>query len=378
VSRRGQWGSGIVAGLVALAGLVWAAGGGAARQEDDAGGAARIRVVHGIADAGPLDVYVDGALALFGISFPSAGAELALAGGDHELAVVPSGAGQDAAIAAGTVDFAPGTLSYLTLVGTTEVASVGRFAVDERPLEAGQGRFRVINGVADAGELVPAFTGGEAISTPIAFGAAAEYAAIDAGTYDLDILDSATGALLLSLPQIPMAEGAATDIILVGQLSDASMQAVVTAANVVVIQPTGRAASIVPGQCGHLDEPAIALGLVLPGQGEAVGIADAPLTAQGYALAPIPFATLLAAPHAVVVAEDEASGGGLLACGAIGGRLTDTGALVIALEAVAGGPAGIAVLAPALEDPATTGVSVFLATGGEASAVVASPVAGDG
>ena len=43
----------------------------------------------------------------------------------------------------------------------------------------------------------------------------------------------------------------------------------------------------------------------------------------------------------------------MVACGEIGGNLTDTGALVIALRSGGtGATAGVAVLAPALEDQA--------------------------
>lgn len=365
----------VLAVLAASAAILWHAPNGAARQTgDDA--PARVRVVHGISAAGPLDVYVDGSLALFGIVFPEASAELVLDGGEHDVAVVPSGAGLDAAIASGPVALEPGTGAYVTLVGTPDVPSVGLFAVDERPLEAGRARFRVINGVADAGEIVPAFTGGEAISDALAFGDASEYAAIDAGAYDIDLLDAGSGVALLTLPQVALAEGVATDIILVGAAGDGSLDAVVAGTGVDVTRPTGNIALIVPGRCDRLAEPAIELGLVQTGQGEPVGIAEVPVMAQGYALAPIPFATLIGEPHAIAVSGGAEGSARSLACGDVGGRLTETGALVIALEASGGeGLAGIAVLAPALEDAATTGVSVFLVAGEGLSAVAASPEA---
>lgn len=363
--------------LAATIAVLWQPSTGSARQVgDDA--PSRVRVVHGISAAGPLDVYVDGSLALFGIVFPEASAEIVLSGGEHDVAVVPSGAGVDAAIAAGRVTLDPGAGSYVTLVGTADVASVGLFTIDERPLEAGRARFRVINGVADAGEIVPAFSGGEAISNALAFGEASEYAAIEAGAYDLDLLDAASGTPLLTLPQVAMLEGTATDIILVGSVSEATLEAVVAGTSVELTRPTGSIASVVPGRCGELNEPAVELGLVQPGQDEPVGIADAPVMGQGYALAPIPFATLIGEPHAIVVSGGE-EGEGPVACGDIGGRLTENGALVIALEDTGqDGLSGIAVLAPALEDPATTGVSVFLRTAVGLPEASASPVPAGG
>jgi hypothetical protein len=68
-----------------------------------------------------------------------------------------------------------------------------------------------------------------------------------------------------------------------------------------------------------------------------------------------------------------------VACGAIGGALTDAGALVIALEGSGSAPEhGIAVLAPGVEDPETTGVSVFLAGAAPAETVPATPASASG
>ena len=47
--------------------------------------------MHGITDAGPLDVYVDGSLALIGILFADISGDVVLAGGEHAFAVVPTG-----------------------------------------------------------------------------------------------------------------------------------------------------------------------------------------------------------------------------------------------------------------------------------------------
>src|SRR5688572_25999675 len=110
---------------------------------------ARVRVVHGIADAGPLDVYVDGSLALIGILFADTSGDVVLTGGEHAFAVVPTGGSPDTAIAAGTIALSEQTLAYAALLGTLDSASVGLFEVDDRPLDQGQARFRVISGVPD-------------------------------------------------------------------------------------------------------------------------------------------------------------------------------------------------------------------------------------
>ena len=344
--------------------------------QESEGGAAEIRIVHGIADAGPLDVYMDGSLALIGIGFTDTSGGLAFSSGEHELAVVPSGATRDAAIAAGTITLENNSRAYAALLGTIDFASVGIFPVDDRPLDQGRARFRFISGVPDTGRIVPVFTGGDALSEPLAYGDASQYAAIDAGVYDLDILEAESGVLLLSLPQTPLAEGTTTDVILVGQVGDATLQAIVQPIPVEIERISGRSAQIITGECGAGEEAVASLGAVQTGQGDRVGAAGASPVAQGFGVAGIPFSALLAAPHAITISEDGESGGAIVACGEIGGTLTDTGAMVIALEALdSGTPTGVAVLAPALEDPNATGVSVFFIAEVASEGELATPVA---
>lgn len=344
-----------------FAGAAWNAQFSLAMQESDSGDGSAVRIFHGVAHAGPLDVYVDGGIALIGIVIGEASGALALGAGDHDFAVVPSGAAPEASIADGQISLDEGTVSYAALLGTAEEASVGLYAIDDRPIDAGAARFRIVSGVADAGEIVPAFTGGDALSEPLGFGDASQYAAIDAGDYDLDMLDPVSGSLLLSLPQTSFAEGTATDIFLYGLLNDGTVQALVIPTLLETTAIEGRVARIHSGPCSTRGPLAAELGVMQEGQGPAVGVLDTPVVVQGFGLAPVSFGELTATPHAVAVFDSADEDGLALACGAVGGPLTDTGALVIALEAgIAGGPAGVAVLATSLDNPEATGVSIFL------------------
>ena len=124
---------------------------------------ARLRIIHGVGDAGPLDVYVDGTLALIGILFADTSANVVLRAGEHEFAVVPTGEPLESAIAEGTIAVAGGKTAYVALLGALDAASVGVFEVDERPLDQGRARFRIISGVPDVTEIIPMFTGGDVL-----------------------------------------------------------------------------------------------------------------------------------------------------------------------------------------------------------------------
>jgi hypothetical protein len=347
--------------------------------QDSEGGSAgaRVRIVNGIADAGPLDIYVDGSLVLIGIRFADTSANVVLRGGEHTFAVVPTGAATEDAIASGTIATRNDTLAYAALLGTLDSASVGLFEVDVRPLDQGRARFRIISGVPDIDEITPIFSGGDALSEPLGFGDASQYASIDAGTYDLDLLETESGVPLLTLPQTPFAEGTTTDLILVGQVSDASLTALVEPVQVELARVVGRSAQILTGTCAEPDAVAADLGVVQAGQGAVVGADGTDSVAQGFGTAGIPFATLVEFPHAVAVSEDVDAGGGVIACGDIRGTLTETGALVIALRNQDTGiVSGVAVLAPALDDPEATGVSVFLVAEAPTGGTGATPVIG--
>ncbi len=353
----------MLACVLALAAATLGSGTSLSWQGSDDAEAAHIRVIHGLSTAGPLDIYIDGAIALIGIVFGETSGPLILAPGEHQFAVTPTGAQPDDALVSGTIALRAGASVYAPLIGSADAASVGLFTIDERPLEQGRARFRVTNGVPDTNGVLLAFTGGDALTPTLGFGEASEYAVTDAGSYDIDILDATSGAILLSLPATPFAEGMTTDIQLVGQVVDGSLAAIVEGAPVEVTRPVGLIAQLVEGACVDAGPVVTDLGLVRTGQGAAVGVSGVALVAQGYALASVPFALLVDSPHSVKVTEGEGTAGEIVACGEIGGQLTDTGALVVALHETGGSASGIAVLAPGFEAPETTGVSVFLTTG---------------
>jgi Domain of unknown function (DUF4397) len=354
----------VVSGSLVLSGLM------PTGAQDDS--QTRVRVVHGLEGVGPVDIYVDGGLALIGLAEGDTSGELRLASGDHQLAVVPSGTSPDGALVAGGITLRAGREVYATLVGTADAPSVGLFLVDDRPLDAGRARFRIINGALDS-SIVPAFAGGDALTEPLGFGDASEYSQIDAGVYDLDFLDEASGTVLLSLAGAEFAEGTANDILIVGQAATGTLATIVETQPVEVTRPTGRSGQIVTGTCDEPGDLVADLGLILPGQGATVGVSNAEPTSQAYASAAVPFDTLTAAPHSILVRSE---GGDIVACGEVGGSLTDTGSLVIALEGESSSH-GVAVVAPGLDAPDTTGVSLFMVdfSGESTLPAAASPVA---
>lgn len=121
-----------------------------------------------------------------------------------------------------------------------------------------------------------------------------------------------------------------------------------------------RPADVRSGSC---DEPGETIASITPleyPEGEAGGQGAAIEAASSYTTIPIPLDSLLSGPTNITVLLSDEASDIVVACGEIGGVLSEGGSLVVKLsERNDSGSSGIAFLAPG--DPGTTGASVFLA-----------------
>jgi hypothetical protein len=121
-----------------------------------------------------------------------------------------------------------------------------------------------------------------------------------------------------------------------------------------------RPAEVLSGSCA---EPGETIALLTPletSEGEAQGQGAAIEAESSYTTIPIPLESLLSGQASIAVLLSEEASETVIACGEIGGVLSEGGSLVIKLsERNGSGFNGIAFLAPG--DPGTTGASVFLA-----------------
>lgn len=125
-------------------------------------------------------------------------------------------------------------------------------------------------------------------------------------------------------------------------------------------QEVAYTADVRGGDCeGDLGETVAALTDPIPGGGPAVGQATDAIAATSFTTIPVPLDQLVEDDHAIGIGRD--GGDDVLACGALGGTLTDQGALIIGLrERDASGVTGVVYLAPSLGNPSQTDVSVLL------------------
>lgn len=127
----------------------------------------------------------------------------------------------------------------------------------------------------------------------------------------------------------------------------------------VMAQDAGVPVEIRSGTCNDPGSPLSSLTEVPRLAGALIGAAEAIPAASSFSSVPVALEELTGTEHIVLV--PSADGDNVLSCGAIGGPVTDGGALIIGLEAAGrGGLTGIAYFAPN-PDASFTDVSVFLA-----------------
>jgi hypothetical protein len=126
-----------------------------------------------------------------------------------------------------------------------------------------------------------------------------------------------------------------------------------------VAQQTGLSAALHKGECSAIGEVVAPLTNALIPSGSPVGNPDALPAANSFTAIPLPLETILAADHAIVVANPTDNDA--IACGEVGGFLAGDRSLTVGLASQQSSDIhGIAFLSPS-SDGRSTGVSLFIA-----------------
>jgi hypothetical protein len=166
---------------------------------------ARVRVVHASPDAPAVDVWVnDSIIAFSNAPFKGITDYAELDPATYNVKVVPTGATEPVVIEAD-----------LALEGGTDytVVAVGKLAdiepivlVDDNTLPAdGMAHVRFVHASPDAPNVDIAVKDGPVLFENVPFKQAFPYVAVDAGTYDLEVRVHDTGAVVLEVPGLSLA-----------------------------------------------------------------------------------------------------------------------------------------------------------------------------
>lgn len=154
-------------------------------------GDASLRVLHASPDAGPVDVYVDGSLAVGNVAFGTH-ATLSVPAGEHTVTL--TAAGNESDVVAETTVTAEAGVDY-TVAASGEVASDAstpfKFAVYETNVTApgsGEAAVRLAHLSPDAGPVDVTVAGsGDVVFDNVTFRNATGYVTVPAGDYTLEV-----------------------------------------------------------------------------------------------------------------------------------------------------------------------------------------------
>jgi len=195
----------VAAALVAAlaAGVVMAPQGADAQQATG-----RVRIMHASPDTPPVDIFVDGQKAVTALAFPNNTGYVALPAGGHNVKVFVSpsdGTGTPALQA--TLEVVAG--KDVTVLATGRVGNgslaLTIFEDDNRTPSGNNAHVRLIHASPDAPPVNVAVAGTDTnVFTGVAFRNVSPYVPVPAGTYSLDVKVNATGATVLTIPNLKL------------------------------------------------------------------------------------------------------------------------------------------------------------------------------
>jgi hypothetical protein len=190
-------------------------------------GNACVLVLQASPDAGAVDVSVDGALVLTGLTFGTLGEFIPVTAGERNLQIAANGATTDEPVIDDSVGLAEGIAYEVALVGPLADIEAHVLPVNTAPLPASTARLRLVHASPDAPDLDVAVTGGNLLLQSVGYGETSPYIQIPAGTYDLEARIAGTTDLALPLPGTVLASNYVYTIYLLGQVADGSLGAVI-------------------------------------------------------------------------------------------------------------------------------------------------------
>jgi hypothetical protein len=165
--------------LVCIATVIAGCGG-----DDDNPGSTHLRILHASPDAPNVDVYVDNAVVLANVPYPTASSYLTIAAGTHTIKINAAGTSTT------VINVSPALArdGYYTAIAANFVAGIqALLATDDASAPpSGQARLRVIHAAPDAGP-VDILVNNQVVLSNVPFAAISNYLAVPAGTYDVKV-----------------------------------------------------------------------------------------------------------------------------------------------------------------------------------------------
>lgn len=192
---------------------------------------AKVRVVHASPNAPNVDVYVGEDKVLSNIPYFTISDYLTLPVGTYRFRVTPAGQPLSAAVLDQTATVAVGRFYTIAAVGTLLTTRVAALQVklieDDLATPApGTARVRVHHFASDAPAVGVRLKGGQVLINNLSFPNVSDDLELPAGTYDLEVFLSATGATALALDGVRLDQGRIYDLFVIGLVQNNTLAVV--------------------------------------------------------------------------------------------------------------------------------------------------------
>jgi len=188
-------------------------------------GTFQLRVAHLSPDAPNVDIWIDGNLVLTNVPYLAVSDYLNLPAGDHRIQVSPAGATQPIVIDA-TVNFAGGKAYTVAATGLLSANNLQPVVLeDDRVPDAQRAKVRFVHTGADAPAVDIAVKNGPVLFSNVAFRSFGGYAAVTAGSYDLEVRVAGTSTVALELAGVALQNGKNYTVFATGLLSNGTLGA---------------------------------------------------------------------------------------------------------------------------------------------------------
>jgi Domain of unknown function (DUF4397) len=188
-------------------------------------GVAQVRVAHLSPDAPPVDVRVNGSVAVSGAAYMDVTNYLPVPAGSVQIQVTPAGAATPVVIEA-TVPLGAGTFYTIAATGLLAAGDLQPIVLIDNQATTGQARVRFVHASPDAPAVDVALAdGGPVLFGGVPFRGAADYIGVDGGTYDLEVRVAGTSAVALPLPGFGVNGGTNYTVFAIGQAGNGTLEA---------------------------------------------------------------------------------------------------------------------------------------------------------
>ncbi len=184
-----------------------------------------LRAAHMSPDAPAVDIWLDGAAVLTGVSYPAFSPYLDIPGGSHHVQVFVAGSSSNPVIDA-TLDFSPGSATTVAALGLLGNGSFGPVVLqDERTGSPSQAWVRFIHGAGDAPAVDITLADGTVLFGDMVFGEAADFLPVPPGSYGLQVRLAGTDTVVLAFSPVELGAGAVLSVFATGSLAAGTLGA---------------------------------------------------------------------------------------------------------------------------------------------------------